>query len=668
VSRQARVSEHLAKVCEWFLIVAFVIFFSALALTKHWAFQTHGFDLGNYDQTVWNTLHGRLLVCTNWPPFGTSRLGFHVEPILLLIAPLYLLHEGPETLLVLQAVVIGLGAWPIAQIARRRLNSHWMGPLFAVVYLLFPALEAGAVFEFHAVTLAATFLAMAFYCIETQRYGCFVLWGLLAASCKEEISLLLAMMGLYLILTRRRYKLGLVTGLLSVVWFLVCMQVVIPHFNVGGKSAHLGRYGYLGDSLPDMAVNVLRQPGLLWDTLRDPLHLAYLWRIPLPVGYLSLLAPEVLFLALPTVAINVLSMFPSMYALDFVHYSVPLAPFVVIAAVYGSQRLLALASRLLVHVDRRFLLFVLGGYLLFASLFYHRIFGYTPLASAFRWPQITEHHRIGYELLGEIPADAAVSAQMSLNPHLSQRRWVFVFPEFEQADYIVVDVSSARDNSFELMVHANASGKGGGAYSGDPALTHTEYQRLVNSLLRDEEFGVVRARDGFLFLKRGASSAEIPNEFYSAFLTGDEVSGPPVHVRFGSSRRLVGLALDPGPGAAYYLHTYWQSDPAAGGDLHVYLTLVDRSVTPNQVVAVQELTASAFVPAWLWGAGKRINDTVFVFFPLNPELYALGLMVGTERAREEVTERCPISVEVGTDVIRVEDDVRVLLLNPGGWK
>ena len=454
-------SERLARACEWLLIAVFAVFFSALALTKHRAFQTHGFDLGNYDQTVWNTLHGHPLVCTNWPPFGESRLGFHVEPILLLIAPLYLLHEGPETLLVLQAVVVGLGAWPIAQIARRRLNSPWMGPLFAAVYLLFPALEAGPVFEFHAVALAPAFLAMAFYCIEVERYGLFVLWGVLAGLCKEEISLLVAMVGLYLILRRRCYKLGLATILLSVMWFLLAMQVVLPYFNAGGKSAHLGRYGYLGSSLPDMVVNVLRQPGLLWGTLRDPLRLAYLWRIPLSVGYLSLLAPEVLLLALPTVAINVLSMFPSMYALDFVHYSIPLVPFVVIAAVHGFERLLALANRLLVHVDRRFLLFVMSGYLLFASLFYHHTFGHTPLASAFHWPQITEHHRVGHELLREIPVDAAVSAQMSLNPHLSQRRRVFVFPEFKQADYVVLDVSSARDNSFELTPHACASGEDG---------------------------------------------------------------------------------------------------------------------------------------------------------------------------------------------------------------
>ena len=39
-------------------------------------------------------------------------LGYHVEPILAAIAPLYLLHDGPETLLWLQTIVIALGRHP----------------------------------------------------------------------------------------------------------------------------------------------------------------------------------------------------------------------------------------------------------------------------------------------------------------------------------------------------------------------------------------------------------------------------------------------------------------------------------------------------------------------------------------------------------------------------
>jgi uncharacterized membrane protein len=669
-SEQESRSDRLARACEWLFIAAFAVFFSAFALTKHQAFQTHGFDLGNYDQTVWNTLHGHPLACTNWPPFGESRLAFHVEPVLFLVAPLYLLHEGPETLLVLQAVVAGLGAWPVARIARRRLNSPWAGPLFAALYLLYPAVEAGPVSEFHAVVLAPAFLAMALYSVEQERYGHFVLWGFLAGTCKEEIPLLVAMMGLYLILRRRRWKLGLTTFLVCVAWFLVAVQVVIPHFNAGGRSAHLGRYSYLGDGLLDIVVNVVRQPGLLGEVFRDPLRQAYLWRIPLPMGYLSLLAPEVLLLAAPTVAINALSMYPAMVALDFLQYSAVIAPFAVVAAVYGMERLLALANRLWPEADRRFVRFltlVLSGYLVLVSLGYHRVFGHTPLGRMFEWPGVTEHHRIGREVLRDIPRDAAVSAQMSLNPHLSQRRWVFVFPEFEQAEYVALDISAPCDSSFEASLEAVTSA-GAGYYSGDPSITHMHYQRQVSDLLNDADFGVVQARDGFLVLKRGAPHVQVPQALYSPFLESEVLPDLAMRVNFGDRRELVGLATEYLPGAGRLIHTYWRGGPTAGDRLHVYLVLVDLSVRPGSVLAAQELFASAFVQQETWASGLEIHDQVFVLFPSDPQLHALGLMAGTDRTRETIMERLPVSIESGSAHIRADVEARLLLLNADAFQ
>ncbi len=59
-------------------------------------------DLGNMDQAVWQTAHGRPFYFTNMElplhieAFGTTtRLSFHVEPILLPLALLYRVVAGP---------------------------------------------------------------------------------------------------------------------------------------------------------------------------------------------------------------------------------------------------------------------------------------------------------------------------------------------------------------------------------------------------------------------------------------------------------------------------------------------------------------------------------------------------------------------------------------------
>ena len=646
---------------EWLLIIIFIVYFSTFAITKHRAYQTHGFDLGNYDQSLWNTIHGRLLVSTNWPLFGESRLAYHVEPILFLVAPLYWIHPGPETLLIIQAVIIGLGAWPIAKFARRRLKNPWMGPLFAGCYLLFPALESGTVFEFHAVALAPTFLAMAFYCIEKRSFKPFIFWGILAISCKEEMSLLVAMMGIYIIFKQKRHLLGLIVILFSLIWFWICMQVILPYFNVQGESAHLGRYAYLGDRLTLMIVNVVKKPELLWENIRDPMKLAYLWRIPFPTGYLAILSPEVLFLALPTVLINVLSLFPAMYMLDLVHYSIPIVPFVVMASIIGFERLLQLIHRFFVHIDRRFLFLVFSGYLIFTSLFYHRVFGHTPLTQTFSWPVITEHHRIVDELLKEIPNNAVVSAQMSLNPHITQRPVAYVFPEYSQADYIVLDVTAVRDNMFELNLEKPISDEIGGSFSGDPSLTQTEYQRLVVDLLNNPQYGIVHGRDGFLMVKKGAPNIDVPDTFFTAFLTDEQNSVFSVQANFGNDLELVDLMFIPVSGSTYYLQTFWQGKPRSDDNWHIYLTLLDRSIVPSHIVASQELTVSVFGPKKLWNSGIQIKDTAFVQFPSNPD-YALGLMVGTDMALVDPEKRFHVKIETGIDDIGYVDPYSQVLV------
>ena len=64
------------------------------------------------EQTIWNTLHGHIFEFTN--PNGTtivSRLAFHADFILVLLAPIYALWQDPRLLLLIQTAILGLGAF-----------------------------------------------------------------------------------------------------------------------------------------------------------------------------------------------------------------------------------------------------------------------------------------------------------------------------------------------------------------------------------------------------------------------------------------------------------------------------------------------------------------------------------------------------------------------------
>ncbi|MDX1521206.1 MAG: DUF2079 domain-containing protein [Anaerolineae bacterium] len=171
-----------STVC-WLFILTFALFFSSLALQQHHAFQTNGLDLGNVDQALWNTAQGQFLQFSLMTPIE-NRLALHVEPILLLFVPFYWVGlGGPELLLIAQATVVALGAWPVYQLAmvngqwstvngqRSIVNEEnsitnyqlppsfnpWLALTFPLIYLLLPTLQSAVLFDFHAITLAPTF-------------------------------------------------------------------------------------------------------------------------------------------------------------------------------------------------------------------------------------------------------------------------------------------------------------------------------------------------------------------------------------------------------------------------------------------------------------------------------------------------------------------------------
>ena len=92
----------------WLLILSYIFTFTWLAILRHASFNSSGFDLGIYDQVVWNTLHGRVLFYTTTGQ-PLLHLSNHASPILILIAPFYLIYSGPQMLLFLQTAAIGLG-------------------------------------------------------------------------------------------------------------------------------------------------------------------------------------------------------------------------------------------------------------------------------------------------------------------------------------------------------------------------------------------------------------------------------------------------------------------------------------------------------------------------------------------------------------------------------
>jgi uncharacterized membrane protein len=414
-------------------IAAYAAGFAALSVLRHTAFVTGRFDLGNMVQAVWSTAHGDPLRMTDLHGDQISRLAAHVDPILVLFAPLWWIWPSPNMLLVVQAVAIALGALPVFWLARKHLGSARAAVGFALAYLLYPATGWLALNEFHPVALATPLLLFAFWYLDEARLLLFAVYALAACACKEEIPLVVAGFGIWYALARRHWAAGAAIAAAGAAWSAIAIGIVIPHYNAGAESDFYGRYSEVGGSAGGILKTAFTHPGRIIEAAFSSRDLHYLWQLVAPLAGLCLLSPIILVAALPELAINLLSATTTQTSIHF-HYTAGLIAPLVIAAVFGAARFRRLAIPLGMVVVATALL---ANYHLGPIPGWRHVPGGQQFqATAAR---VTDHDRIAQRALERIPDNAVVSATNTLGAHLSARRRFLSFPFLQDATWIAAD-------------------------------------------------------------------------------------------------------------------------------------------------------------------------------------------------------------------------------------
>jgi uncharacterized membrane protein len=395
-------------------------------MLRHRSFETGRFDLGNMVQAVWSTAHGHPLRVTTLTGEQAFRLGAHIDPVLMLFAPLWWLWPSPDLLLVAQAIAIGLGALPVYWLARKHLGSQRAGLGFALAYLVYPPTTWLALNEFHPGGLAMPALLFAFWYLDEDRLAPFAAFALFASICREDVPLVLAGFGVWYAFARGRRAVGAAIAAAGVAWTAISVGIVIPHFGAG-QSTFSGRYSE--------ARAALDHPVALFRLTFDHAGVHYLFDLLLPLAGLCLLTPVVLSAA-PALLLNLLSATPTQTSIHF-HYTAAEIPPLIAAAVLGGARLrgrwpLPVATVALVAA-------LSGNYVLGAIPVWTELPGGETLQA--RAAVVTAHDRAAARALTLIPPHAVVSATNSLGAHLSARRRVLSFPFIQDATWVAVDES-----------------------------------------------------------------------------------------------------------------------------------------------------------------------------------------------------------------------------------
>ena len=580
----------------------FTLTFAILMFRKHDAFNTRTYDLARFDQAIWNTLHGRLLFSSI---LNRSILGDHFSPFLALLSPLFLIWNDVKVLFLVQVVSVAVTGLFLYRIVLQKHAS--LAPWFLLAFYLNPAVHETTLFEFRRVVPAMPFLAMALYALYAKRRGLMVLGMGLALLCKENVGLVVFMIGLYLLFFERDYKWGIPVMLVGGAWVVVVSLWIIPAFRPPGQETdvypQLYYFRFLGDSYGEILASLRRDPLLLVRHTLDLERAKALWRTFLPLGLvLPFLAPGWALICLPEMAYLLISSDPSLYRLETWHLATVL-PVLFAAIGVGLGRLPGKWAK---WATAALLTTSVLGYLLFSPA----PFGGTYEASLY---DVTEHHRLAAEIVDAIPPDASVATQPLYVPHLSHREHVYHYPWIvigeENVDYVLLD-----------------------RHSNPYPFSEDELDRKITDLMANPAYGIELEADGIYLIRRHRALgidrivdggmrlvfAEVAVQDEQGLFS--ESSGSPIQVPSGQEIR---AAL------------FWEAVDAPGAERSVSVRLV--SAEGGLIAQQDNWPGQGTKPTSWWEQGWWIRDIYYLTVPPDaPDILSLCVLVYDSNSLEVI--------------------------------
>ncbi len=433
----------------WGNIALFILLFSFLVLKKYYYFGYNIADLAIFNQTFWNTIHGRWFEETITL---NNYFADHFSPILVLLLPFYALKQSATTLLLIQVVVTAFCAWPLFLIAKRLSNNNLFAVLISVLWLLNPMVHHQLMYEFHFFHLMAFLFFWSFYFYQQNKIKTFFLFYILTLLTREDAAFLFVGLSFLFLLEKKSRKIFFSILIFSLLYFIIAILFIKSNSPVGSYK-FLNYYNWLGG---DNFANII----LTW--LRNPIDVVM--HILSPKSMFILMYFFSFFLFIPFLAKKylIITIIPFLQfimtngglngAHIYTHYSIIFLTGSYLAYIFGLWKIF----------NKKIngnLFFIYNNKIFFIALFIFSVifflFFVSPLFKVIKKSFLPNHNQNRMSFLSDIPSGASVCSDPSFLPELSLREvlyhidytyygrsafaeWDFSLPE---VDYIFLDMS-----------------------------------------------------------------------------------------------------------------------------------------------------------------------------------------------------------------------------------
>jgi uncharacterized membrane protein len=440
---------------------AYAAYMSYFTILNHHLILTTAFDLGIYDNLMFNALKGHPFHSpVLFGPGTRNYLAGHAELGMLLFIPVYALRPGTETLLIIQACVFGFAAVPLYLFAARNIPRP-AAVLVSYAYLLFAPLHLPNFYDFHWLPIAIFFHFWLYYALASRRNV--LLWLVLCVlfTIREDVAVGTAVLGVFLVVATDRFRTGLAMAAASAAWFVLIKFVIMPRLGSWWfDELYKGLFADGQTGYGSVVRTLLSNPAYVVSSLLTADKLIYVLHMTAALAFLPLRRPMLWLLFVPGALFTVLTTeYRPTTQIGF-QYTSHWIPYLFLAVVLSLKDLgsstagfsfAAEGRNALAPLDQlgRVRFFAGCATLAVCAVCHSSAFGAVmqreKIIGGFREVRfdMTADERARYralrQLVDKIPRDASVAATEYMSPHVSTRRESYVPRQpLGKPDYILV--------------------------------------------------------------------------------------------------------------------------------------------------------------------------------------------------------------------------------------
>lgn len=432
-----------------FLHVFFFVVFGLISVLNHYYFRSAGLDYGIANQALYQFAHGENAQITQLLPGRTlPYLALHMSLWVPILSPFYYVF-GSYTLLIFQNLALVFAGAGIVKLAQQQSVSEKIIPWILLQFYAGFSIYAAIAFDYHDNVIGACFVPWLWYYFQKNKVLPSLLCFFAILISKENLAIFTAFFSLAMFVYSFRLNLrwryfSAALFVFSIAWFLIMGMFVMPSLNTTQKFEQLNRYSYLGSSISEIVLNIVKHPlhmlELFYKSHIQPDELEvvkqeFLVVLMLSGGIFLMLKPMYLWMALPILMQKLWNKELAFWGISY-HYQIELAPIISMAII----AYLGVVKQLYIKQILAVVACLITGFTTYLFMA-ERKADFQPIREnlfmAERYQAPFDINKVKVKL-NEIPNHVTICAQSNIMPHVANRDSLYHFPFIKDAHIILV--------------------------------------------------------------------------------------------------------------------------------------------------------------------------------------------------------------------------------------